>query len=93
MNLDEAVKIVREQMIPALRGLGSSGHVEALELLLAEVGNPTRQTAPPPEAKREAPAEGDGAHRPYKGIRDAYEPPRGWASADYVRGTGGGMSD
>jgi hypothetical protein len=35
MTIDEAVRIVREQTIPALRGSGGDGHADAIEAVLA----------------------------------------------------------
>ena len=37
MNLDEAIRVVRDQTIPALRGSGGDGHADALEVVLSEV--------------------------------------------------------
>ena len=37
MRLDEAIRVVRDQTIPALRGSGGDGHAEALEVILSEV--------------------------------------------------------
>lgn len=38
MKPKEAARILRDQTIPALRGSGGHGHVEALEAVLEEVG-------------------------------------------------------
>ena len=37
MTYDEALKIVKEQTIPSLKGSGGGGHVEALEILLDDL--------------------------------------------------------
>jgi hypothetical protein len=40
MQLEEALKIVTEQTIPALERSGGGGHAEALKVLVSAVGEP-----------------------------------------------------
>ncbi len=37
MRIDQALRVVREQTIPALRGSGGDGHAEAIEAVLAQL--------------------------------------------------------
>jgi hypothetical protein len=43
MNVAEAVKVVREQTIPGLRGSGGDGHAQALETVLAHLERLSKQ--------------------------------------------------